>query len=131
MKGIDILRTYPKTAALIRAWFSKKMIESMSADIPEDMRKYMEAKGATDEFLVNVIDKNPSALFEIFDSVHVYIGIIIEQLPETQTSVFRYYICPEGNCLEPSTQEFYKRKDVEYYAMLAAIDYIDNNVDEN
>lgn len=131
MKGIDILKTYPKTAALVRAWFSKKMMESMSADIPEDMRRYMEAKGATDEFLVNVIDKNPSALFEIFDSVHIYIGIIVEQLPETQTSVFRYYICPEGNCLEPSTQEFYKRKDVEYYAMLAAIDYIDNNIDEN
>ncbi len=131
MKGIEILKTYPKVANIIREWFSKKMIESMSADIPEDYRNYMMQRGATDEFLVNVIDKNPSALFEIFDSLNVYVGIMVETLPETEKSVFKYYICPSGNCLDASPESFLKRKDMEHYAMLAAIDYIDKNISED
>ncbi|MFA5037071.1 MAG: hypothetical protein WC479_07845 [Candidatus Izemoplasmatales bacterium] len=129
MKGIEILKTYPKVAAIIKEWFTKKMIESMSDNIPEDYRNYMMQRGATDEYLVNVIDKNPAALFEIFDSKNVYVGIVVETLPETEKSVFRYYICPKGKCLETSSEEFFKRKDVEHYAMLAAIDYI-NKMDE-
>lgn len=128
MKGMEILKTYPKAAAIIREWFSKKMIESMSDNIPSDFRKYMEQRGATDEFLVNVIDKNPAALFEIFDSLNVYVGIIVETLPETERVSFKYYICPSGKCLDASPESFLKRKDMEHYAMLAAIDYIDKNI---
>lgn len=130
MKGKELLITYPRVGALIREWFTKKMIESMTNDIPEDFRNYMKERGATDEFLVNVIDKNPAALFEIFDSVHVYIGIVVRK-SETGNIVFNYFVCPEGDCLESVECDFNSRKDVEYYAMLTAMQYIDNNIDKN
>lgn len=132
MKGKELLDTYPKIAKIIRDWFTTKMIESMSNkdDIPEEFKNHMIERGANDELLINIIDKNPAALFEVFDSLHVYIGIVIDQLPETEQVVFNYYICPNGKCLESSPQEFLNRKDVEHYAMLAAVEYIDNNIDE-
>jgi len=132
MKGKELLDTYPKIAKVIKEWFTTKMMESMSNadDIPEEFKNHMKERGVDDELLINVIDKNPSALFEIFDSLHVYIGIVIDQLPETEQVVFNYFICPKGKCLDTSPQEFFNRKDVEHYAMLAAIEYIDNNIDE-
>lgn len=132
MKGKELLDTYPKIAKIIRDWFTTKMIESMSNkdDIPEEFKNHMIERGANDELLINIIDKNPAALFEVFDSLHVYIGIVIDQLPETEQVVFNYYVCPNGKCLESSPQEFLNRKDVEHYAMLAAVEYIDNNIDE-
>lgn len=132
MKGRELLDTYPKVAKIIKEWFTDKMLKSMSNadDIPEDFKNHMKERGASDEFLINVIDKNPSALFEIFDSMQVYIGIVIDKLPDTEQIVFNYYICPKGECLESSPQEFVNRKDVDHYAMLAAIEYINNNIDE-
>jgi hypothetical protein len=132
MKGRELLETYPKIAKIIKEWFTTKMIESMSDkdDIPQDFKDHMMARGADEELLVNIIDKNPAALFEVFDSLHVYIGIVIDQLPETEQVVFNYYICPKGKCLDTSPQEFLNRKDVDHYAMLAAVEYINNNIDE-
>ena len=132
MKGKELLNTYPEIAKVIRDWFTIKMIENMSDkdDVPEEFKNHMIEIGATDELLTNIIDKNPAALFEVFDSLHVYIGIVVDQLPETKKVVFNYYICPEGNCLDTSPQEFSNRRDVEHYAMLAAVEYINNNIDE-
>ena len=101
-----------------------------SDTIPDDFKKLMQERGIEDEFLCNVIDKNPAALFEIFDSLKVFVGIVIEQLPDTEQAIFKYYICPKGDCLDiPDAPEFNSRKDVEYYAMLAAVEYIDKNLE--
>lgn len=133
MKGKELLETYPKVANIIRDWFTAKMVENMlkADDVPEDFKNHMKQRGVNDDLLINVIDKNPAALFEIFDSLHVYIGIVIELLPKTEQVVFNYYVCPNGKCLDSSSQEFLNRKDVEHYAMLAAVEYINNNIDES
>lgn len=133
MKGKELLEAYPKIANIIRDWFTTKMIENMSKadDVPDEFKNHMIERGVSDDLLINVIDKNPSALFEIFDSLHVYIGIAIHQIEETNQIVFNYYICPDGKCLDDTEfPDFTNRKDVEHYAMLAAIEYIDNHFDE-
>ena len=132
MKGKELLDAYPKIAIVIKEWFTTKMLESMSDkdDIPEDFKKHILERGVADDMIANIIDKNPAALFEIFDSLHVYIGIVIDKLPETEQVVFNYYICPKGKCLDTSPENFLNRKDVEHYAMLAVVEYIDNNFDE-
>ena len=132
MKGKELLETYPKITKIIKDWFTTKMLDSITTtdDIPEDFKNHMKERGVIDEVLINVIDKNPAALFEIFDSLHVYVGIVIDQIPQTEQVVFNYYICPRGKCLDSSGQEFFNRKDVEHYAMLAAVEYINNNIDE-
>ena len=132
MKGIELLETYPKVAKVIRDWFTKKMIESMenSNEVPEDFKNHMRERGAPDDLIINIINKNPSAMFEIFDSLHVYVGIAVDQLPETEQVTFNYFICPKGKCLDTSPQDFLTRRDMEYYAMLAAVEYIDNHFDE-
>ena len=133
MKGKELLETYPRVIPVIKKWFTEKMIESMgteTSDVPEDFKKQMLARGVPDEMLINVIDKNPSALFEIFDNLNVYIGIVVDRLPETDKVVFNYFVCPNGTCLESSPQEYLCRKDVEHYAMLDAIQYIDSHFDE-
>jgi len=132
MKGKELLETYPNVTTVIKEWFTNKLIENMSKtdDVPEDFKKAIKERGANDELLINIIDKNPAALFEIFDSLHVYIGIVISQVPETDRVIFNYYVCPKGKCLDTSSQDFLNRKDVEHYAMLAAVEYIDNHFNE-
>jgi len=132
MKGKELLHTYPEITKIIKDWFTTKMIESMSDkdDVPEEFKNHMKERGADEELLINIIDKNPAALFEVFDSLQVYIGIVVDQLPETEQVVFNYYICPKGKCIDAEPQEFLNRKDVEHYAMLAAVEYINNNIDE-
>lgn len=130
MKGRELLETYPKIAKIIKDWFTTKMIENMPFDMPEDFKNHIMERGADDEFLVNVIDKNPAALFEIFDSLGVYIGTSVSRLPLTDKIVFNYYICPNGKCTDGPSEDYIKRRDMEYYAMLAAVEYI-NNLSEN
>ena len=132
MKGKELLETYPRIAKVIREWFMNKMLENLANanDVPEDFKAHVKEKGIPDDALITIIDKSPAMLFEVFDSIHVYVGIVIDQLPETEQVVFNYYICPKGKCLDTSPQEFLNRKDVEHYAMLAAVQYIDNNFNE-
>lgn len=133
MKGKELLDTYPKVTKLIKNWFTDKMIESManeSGDVPEEFKNTMKQRGVPDEMLINIIDKNPSALFEMFDSMHVFVGISISQMYESEQPIFNYYICPKGKCSEETPEDFFNRKDVEHFAMLAAVQYIDNNIDE-
>jgi hypothetical protein len=130
MKGKELLETYPKIAKLIRDWFTAKMTENMASadDVPEEFKQTMMKMGVSDDMLINIIDKNPSALFEIFDSLQVYIGIVISQLPVTEKVIFNYYVCPRGKCLDETPEDFFNRRDAEYNAMLAAIEYINSNI---
>jgi hypothetical protein len=132
MKGKELLDTYPKVAKIIKEYFTTKLLESlpMSTDVPEEFRNTMKERGVADEMLANIIDKNPAALFEIFDSLQVYVGIVVQQVPITGKVIFNYYICPKGKCLEETPEDFFNRPDVEHYAILAAVQYIDNNIDE-
>ena len=132
MKGKEFLSTYPKVTKVIREWFNNKMLENLAKaddDIPIEFKNVMKERGVNDDLLVNVIDKNPSALFEIFDSLQIYVGIVVDILPTTKQVVFNYFICPKGECLDTPPQDFLNRRDVEHYAMLAAIQYIDTNVE--
>ena len=132
MKGKELLETYPKVAKIIKDWFIQRMLDNLEKfeGASQEFKDTIREQGVANETLIHVIDKNPSSLFEVFDSVQVYVGIVVEQLPETEKVVFNYYICPKGKCLESPVKDFLKRKDAEHYAMLDAVQYIDNNFDE-
>lgn len=132
MKAKEMLETYPEVAKIIRNWFTEKIIENMkdSNEVPEDFKNLVRKRGVEDEFLINVIDKNPSALFELFDTLHVYVGISVVHLPVSEKVVFNYYICPKGECSDDVPEDFFNRKDVEYYATLAAVEYINTHLGE-
>lgn len=77
MKGIEILEKHPLVAKLAKAWFLKKMIESMSSsEITDDFKKYLEEKSIHFEQIGNLIDVNPRILFDLFDEHKIYINII-------------------------------------------------------
>ena len=133
MKGKELLENYPKVAKPIREYFLTKMMESMvkDIDIPEDFKNAVKERGVPDELIANIIDKNPAALFEIFDGLHTYIEILVDKVPDTDKIVFNYRICSGGISDKKSTQNFPNRKDVSYAAMIAAVEYLENTISES
>ena len=139
MKGKELMQTYPGTFKIVREWFEKKMLENIkkSEGVPEELIGYVKERGVSDDALTYMIDVNPSLLFPVFDSVGVYIGIVIrkslyhEKNEEMGDIIFEYYVCPNGDCIESSEELIlYTRKEAEYYAMLAAIQHIEKNIQE-
>ena len=136
MKGKELMQTYPGTFGIVREWFEKKMLENIkkSEGVPEELIGYVKERGVSDDALAYMIDVNPSLLFEVFDSLGVYIGIVIRKNPEAEiaiaeTVIFEYYVCPKGDCIESSEELIlYTRKEAEYYAMLAAVQHIEKNI---
>ena len=74
MNTQKLLEQYPKTAKIIKKWFTEKMIASLQdPKITEDFKEYMMKRGVDEEHLVAMIDVNPHVLFELFDNFEVYI----------------------------------------------------------
>ena len=136
MKGKELMQTYPGTFKIVREWFENKMLENIkkAEGVPEELIGYVKERGVSDDALAYMIDVNPSLLFEVFDSLDVYIGIVIRKNIAAEDSIaetviFEYYVCPKGYCIESSEELIlYTRKEAEYYAMLAAIQYIEKNI---
>lgn len=119
MNGKELLDTYPKVTNLIIKWFWDK----------RDVFKWVTHFDSAKLLIGKEIDLSPSSLFEFFDSLGVYINISTHKLDEEDDVKFIYYVCPMGDCIESCATPFNRRKDAEYYGMLAAIQYIDEHFD--
>lgn len=112
MTGIEILKKYPLSTEIIKAWFLDKMIKSMrSSEITEEFKKYLEEKSIQLTQIADLIDINPRILFDLFDEHKIYINIIRD------FETFEYNIVG----IDPiEIVEFNTRKKAELEAIISA-----------
>lgn len=72
----ELMKTYPKTAIVVKQWLLGKMLESLNNEsIPEEFKEHVRQEGITDEYVVKLLANQPRALFDVFDEHKVYIEI--------------------------------------------------------
>mgnify|MGYP006268620273 CR=1 FL=1 len=81
MVGIELLNDHPKAAVVIKQWFLEKMLEGLKDEnLPEDFKNYVRQQDITNDKIGALIDANPRALFDVFDSHKIFIGTIVDEL---------------------------------------------------
>lgn len=81
MKGLDLLNDNPKAAVVVKQWFLEKMLDGLKDEnLPEDFKSYVRQQDINNEKIGSLIDANPRALFDVFDSHKIYIGTIVDEL---------------------------------------------------
>jgi len=72
MKTHEFLETYPNAVQIITKHYVKVMQDSMSDDLPDNFKDYIEQRGFSIDELSNLIDANPRALIDVFDENDVH-----------------------------------------------------------
>lgn len=130
MGAKELLNTYPRVYDRIKEWYIQKMMKSMpSIEAPEEFKNYMKDTETINRLIENLIDKNPAALFEIFDNVGVYaeVSVIIDVIKPYFT--YKVHISSPPSII-PSREMYTRRMDAEYYAMMEAVQYIEENFEK-
>jgi hypothetical protein len=96
---IDKLDANPKSATLLRQWFTERMIESIEdmEEFQEETLEIMKQHLVSNEAVSNIIQDNVRSLFDFFDEQEIYITITRNYL----ASAFEWDIQSVG---EPDVQ---------------------------
>ena len=94
-----MLDANPKSAALLREWFTNRLIESIEdmEEFQQETAEIMKQHLVSNEAVSNIIQDNVRSLFDFFDEQHVYITITRNYL----ASAFEWDIQSAG---EPDVQ---------------------------
>jgi hypothetical protein len=89
MTTLELLEQHPKTTALIKEWYSVKLLKSIDEanEVSEDFKEMMRAQPIDSENIAKMIDGIPRSLFDFFDDHKIYIQINVSFGP-----VFSYSI---------------------------------------
>lgn len=111
----NMLDANPKSAALLRQWFTERMIESIEdmEEFQEETLEIMKQHLVSNEAVSNIIQDNVRSLFDFFDEQHVYITITMNYL----ASAFEWDIQSEGEPDVQSDVKFSSRKEAEMSAI--------------
>jgi hypothetical protein len=114
---IDKLDANPKSATLLRQWFTERMIESIEhmEEFQEETLEIMKQHLVSNDAVSNIIQDNVRSLFDFFDEQNVFITITRNYL----ASAFEWDIQSVG---EPDVQspigiKFSSRKEAEMSAI--------------
>ena len=79
MNASNLLEQHPKVAAIIKAYYLDKLLNSLNTDaIPDDYKEFVIARGVPIESLLAIIDNVPRDLFDVLDSQKVYIETSVD-----------------------------------------------------
>ena len=89
------MEQHPKVAAIIKAYYLDKLLNSLSAGvITDEYKEFVIARGVPLESLLAIIDNVPRDLFDVLDSQKVYIetsvdtdGVFWWKIGETQSVI--------------------------------------------
>ena len=77
MNILELMKQYPESTKVVKAWFMKKLLASLkSTDLPPDFKLFVEEQGVEDEKVADIVKDNPRALFDVFDDNEVFINVI-------------------------------------------------------
>ena len=125
MKGIELLETYPKAAGVIKEFYNKKLIDSMSDSserVSEEFKEMLKQQSFDNEYVASFIDNNPRFLFGVFDDNEIYINVTA-----FPNSLFHYSIV--GEIAEVgSTETFNTRSEAEKLAVEQAFQILNDKL---
>ena len=128
MNAKELIIKYPIAAMKIREWIAEKMMESLvTSEAPKEFAEEIKSRGVTESMLINIIDSNPRALFDLFDKNGIYIAIIIFVNNETNAT-FTYEIYPRD--LESNSSDVWvtTRKEAEKSAVVDAFNLLNSQL---
>lgn len=111
----NMLDANPKSATLLRQWFTERMIESIEdmEEFQEETLEIMKQHLVSNEAVSNIIQDNVRSLFDFFDEQHVYITITRNYL----ASAFEWDIQSEEAPDVQSDVKVSSRKEAEMSAI--------------
>jgi hypothetical protein len=119
---LDLLNKHPKSAEVIRNWFTEVMIQSLNTDeIPEDFKEVMRNNKMDNEKLSNILKHQPRSLFDVFDDNEIVIETLVYPNGE-----FTIKIGQEG-----TTNTWKTRKEAEHFAIEAAFEILEQTLSED
>ena len=76
MNAQELLETYGKAAAVVKAHYLEKFLESMNTtDVPENFKEFAKDKGVDNDTIAKMIELAPRTLLDVFDAYDIYIQI--------------------------------------------------------
>ena len=117
MKGLKLIKEYPKAGEIILQWFKDKMQDSITdiKDLTEDIKESFKQYSVGDDYMGLMIDTNPRMLFDVFDENSIFIEIF-------KKDRFSYSI-NEGEVMSGSWET---RKEAELQAIEQAFILLNN-----
>ena len=96
MNSQELLETYGKAAAAVKAYYFEKFMDSIeNVDLPDNFKEFAKEKGVDNETVAKMIDAMPRGLFDVLDKYEVYININIAQVADEV--VFSHHIAKPVN----------------------------------
>ena len=127
MTAKEILENYPKAANEASRYFYEKLVNSLvDADVSEEYKEFIKSQEMGNEFMTNVIDTNPRAFFDVFDSHDIFIQTHIKW--EGDDATFGWTIERAGIDTIGSSNNYPYRDIAERFAIEKAFDYLNNQL---
>jgi hypothetical protein len=120
---LELLKKYPKAAAVVKSHFLEIMLESLNTDsLPDDFKEHVRMQGINDDMVKKVLEKAPRNLFDVFDDNGMFINITFDH----EDRVFRYSV--DG---EVDSQNYLFRRAAEEAAITEAFSLLNEKLTED
>jgi len=120
---LELLKKYPKAAAVVKSHFLEIMLESLNTDsLPDDFKEHVRMQGINDDMVKKVLEKAPRNLFDVFDDNGMFINITFDH----EDRVFRYSVNGEVD-----SQNYLFRKAAEESAITEAFSLLNQKLTED
>jgi hypothetical protein len=120
---LELLKKYPKAAAVVKSHFLEIMLESLNTDsLPDDFKEHVRMQGINDDMVKKVLEKAPRNLFDVFDDNGMFINITFDH----EDRVFRYSVNGEVD-----SQNYLFRKAAEEAAITEAFSLLNQKLTED
>jgi len=135
MTGITLLEKHPKTAELIREWFTQKMYESLDDKLSfpitdNEFKEEVKKMKILDKNVASIVDGNPRAFFDIFDEHKIYIDLVVSYYkPIGEPAEFTYRILDRDIDKDSDSTIWYStRKEAEKAAIIDAFGLLEEQL---
>jgi hypothetical protein len=120
---LELLKKYPKAAAVVKSHFLEIMLESLNTDsLPDDFKEHVRMQGINDDMVKKVLEKAPRNMFDVFDDNDMFINITFDH----EDRVFRYSV--DG---EVDSQNYLFRRAAEEAAITEAFSLLNQKLTED
>ena len=114
MKGIELLKQYPKAGEVVLEWYKDKMKASLNSEtLTEEIKESFKGFTVGNEHMGTIIDNNPRMLFDVFDENDLYIEILVNYA--SNSAKFTYTVIDDE--ILSNTTNYASRKDAETAAI--------------
>ena len=120
MTAKELFDTYPKTAEVIKKYYSDEFLNSLTSVENEEQREFAKSI-LNDEYIESFIDNNPRGCFDALDANGIYVEITVMM---GEPVFFIYHVNGEVNNMPP----YMTRVEAEKAAIERAFEILNNKL---